>query len=206
MKNCLYIVDDHRMLLTGLKFYLETNTPWNVPVVCTSGNECLEKLEQAASKDTDVFPEILIVDEQLIGEAGFTLVQKIAERYPQIRCVMYSMYDTAGYIMQAKDCGVKGYISKVASEDELVHCLEIVQSGGTYFGNEDKAVQKKLEPILPMLTNKEKRILEMILQNKSNSDIKKELKITAHTVENYVSDIYDKINVKSREELLEKLK
>lgn len=52
------------------------------------------------------------------------MVKEITKQFPQIKTVMYSMYDTAGFVLQAKDSGVKAYISKIAKEDELAHCLE----------------------------------------------------------------------------------
>ena len=114
---------------------------------------------------------------------------------------MYSMYDTAGYIMQAASAGVKGYISKVASEEELVRCLETVLSGKEYFEGKARGSLEKIEKISPLLTRQEKRILEKLLQQKSNEEIAGELFISLHTVENYVSYIYDKLCVKSRAEL-----
>lgn len=205
MKNELFIVDDHKMLLTGLKYYLEENTGWKVPFIFTSKKECLEKLaEFAQSGNSEAIPEIIIIDVQLCGESGFSLVQELSNHYKSIKCVMYSMYDTSGYIMQAKNCGAKGYISKIASEAELVECLNIVQKGGEYIEEKMRAAQEKLNAVEPLLSRQEKRILEKILQNKTNKEISDELFISVHTVEDYVSDLYDKCDAKNRAELIEK--
>lgn len=66
---------------------------------------------------------------------------------------MYSMYDTPGYILQAKDSGAKGYVSKVATEQELVACLEKVQQGETYIEEKMIAAQEKLENVLTIFSN-----------------------------------------------------
>lgn len=201
MNKTLYIVDDHRMLLRGLKDYLEDNTDWRVPCVCSTSAECLDSLSKASCAGNNSFPQIIIVDVQLIDENGFSLVQEITKKYPEIKCVMYSMYDTAGYVMQAKAAGVKGYISKVATEEELVRCLEEVFAGGEYFEQKAEDSLAKLKKIDPLLTKQEKKILEKLLQDKTNENISNELFISTHTVENYVSYIYDKLCVKNRAEL-----
>ena len=195
----LYIVDDHKMMQKGVKDYLEENTDWRVPVTCSTSQECLQALKNAGGLNQ--LPQIAIVDVQLLNESGLELAQTIARDFPSVQCVMYSMYDTAGYIMQAKAAGVRGYISKVASEDELVRCLETVLSGKEYFEGKARGSLAKIEKVSPLLTRQEKRILEKLLQQKSNEEIAGELFISLHTVENYVSYIYDKLCVKSRAEL-----
>ena len=154
----------------------------------------------------ELFPDIIIVDVQLIDETGFALVKQITEKYPQIKCVMYSMFDTTGFVLQAKDSGAKGYISKVAKEEELARCLEVVQNGGTYIEQYMAEAQNKIDSIVSVLSKQERNIFEAILQEKSNKEICDELFISPRTVENYTSRLYSKIGVKSREELIERFK
>ena len=210
MKNIVYIVDDHNMVRNGLKAWLEQHTSWRVPKDFASSKECLECLECLSKMDAKLrdttFPEIIIVDVQLIGETGFALVKQITEKYPQIKCVMYSMFDTTGFVLQAKDSGAKGYISKVAKEEELAHCLEVVQNGGTYIEQYMAEAQNKVDSIVSVLSKQERNIFEAILQEKTNKQICDELFISPRTVENYTSRLYAKIGVKSREELIERFK
>ena len=205
MKNEIYIVDDHKMLLKGLKDYLEENTDFRVPYVFTTKAECLKKLTTTKANKL-ALPEIIIIDVQLTDGTGFSLVQEITEKFKDIKCVMYSMYDTAGYILQARNSGARGYISKVASENELVRCLKTIQDGGYYIEEKMKDSQEKLSQVTPMFTKQESRILEKLLQGKSNEEISSELFISSHTVENYVSFIYDKTGVRNRSELIAKFK
>ena len=210
MKNILYIVDDHNMVRNGLKAWLEQHTDWQVPKDFASSKECLECLECLSKMDAKLrdtaFPEIIIVDVQLIDETGFALVKKISEKYPQIKCVMYSMFDTTGFVLQAKDSGAKGYISKVAKEEELAHCLEVVQNGGTYIEQYMAEAQNKIDSIVSVLSKQERNIFEALLQEKSNKQICDELFISPRTVENYTSRLYAKIGVKNREELITKFR
>lgn len=213
MKNSLFIVDDHSMLKNGLKNYLETNTAWFVTGTFTTGTECLAELQKRMLKKAaglapeDELPDLIIVDIQLINdESGFTLVQQLRNKYPQIKIVMYSMYDTWGFVLQAKDLGVEGYISKVASDEELVRCLNIVRDGGTYYEKKSESIQQELESILPVLKKQKKTVFEMVLQGKTNKQISDELFISLHTVENYISYLIKLAGCKNRDELIEKYK
>ena len=204
MKNDVFIVDDHNMVRNGLKAWLENHTQWRVPKDFASSKECHECLECLSSLQADKLPEIIIIDVQLIGESGFSLVQQISQKWPQIKCVMYSMFDTIGFVLQAKDSGAKGYISKVAKEEELAHCLDVVQNGGTYLEQDMLEVRNKIDSIVAILSKQERNIFEAILQEKSNKQICSELFISPRTVENYTSRLYAKIGVKNREELIER--
>ena len=213
MKNTLYIVDDHNMVRNGLKAWLENHSDWRVEKDFATSGECLKCLEDLGGlSGTNVdtanspLPEIIIVDVQLINETGFELVKTITQKWPEIKCVMYSMYDTTGFVLQAKDSGAKGYISKVAKEEELVHCLEVVQSGGTYIEQYMAEAQNKIDSIVSILSKQERNIFEALLQEKSNKQICDELFISPRTVENYTSRLYSKIGVKNREELIERFK
>ena len=202
MKNTLYIVDDHNMVRNGLKAWLENHSEWRVEKDFATSAECLKCLECSGAP----LPEIIIIDVQLINETGFDLVKKISEKWPEIKCVMYSMYDTTGFVLQAKDSGAKGYISKVAKEEELVHCLEVVQNGGTYIEQYMAEAQNKIDSIVSILSKQERNIFEALLQEKSNKQICDELFISPRTVENYTSRLYAKIGVKNREELIERFR
>ena len=219
MKNIVYIVDDHNMVRNGLKAWLENHSDWRVPKDFASSKECLECLEcissiagkKADSKDKGqtpveglILPQIIIVDVQLINETGFALVKKIKEKWPEIKCVMYSMFDTTGFVLQAKDSGASGYISKVAKEEELLHCLEVVQNGGTYLEQYMQEAQNKVDSIISILSKQERNIFEALLQDKSNKQICDEFFLSSRTVENYASRLYAKIGVKNREELIAK--
>ncbi|MCR5063470.1 MAG: response regulator transcription factor [Treponema sp.] len=208
MKNIVYIVDDHNMVRNGLKSWLEKHTQWRVPKDFASSKECIDCLTclNNSIKSDSVFPEIIIVDVQLINETGFSLVKEISKKWPQIKCIMYSMFDTTGFVLQAKDSGAKGYISKVAKEEELAHCLDVVQDGGTYLEQYMMEAQNRVDSIVSILSKQERNIFEAILQEKTNKQICDEFFISPRTVENYTSRLYAKIGVKNREELIEKFR
>ncbi|MCR4735632.1 MAG: response regulator transcription factor, partial [Treponema sp.] len=177
-------------------------TMWLVERTFSTGEECLSAL-----KNCDEKPQLIIVDIQLTnGESGFSLVKQLKSLYPQIKIVMYSMYDTWGFILQAKDLGVQGYISKVSSDEDLVRCLSIVQNGGTYYEKKSESIQSELESITSALKKQEKIVFELVLQGKSKKQIADMLFISLHTVENYVSYLIKLADCKNMDELIERYK
>ena len=205
MNNTIYIVDDHEMLREGVKHWLETKSTWKVSKDFATGEACLEYLSTINEESAD-FPEIIVADIQIAGESGFTLVRKILDKWPKIKCIIYSMYDTTGYVLEAKNCGAKAYISKVAPREEILKCLEIVKDGGTYLEQRLVEGQNKLEDVISILTKQERRIFEAILQGKTNEQIQNEFFLSQATVKTYTSRLYNKIGVMGRQDLIARYK
>lgn len=107
-------------------------------------------------------------------------------------------------MLQAIESGAEGYISKISSEEKLLHCLETVKRGQNFLEDEMKEVQVQLVDLIDGFTNQEKTIFESLLQSKTNEQIGEELFISTKTVNNYVCRIYKKVDVSNREELLQK--
>lgn len=198
MTHSLFIVDDHFMLRKGIAAYLEEKTFWRITGTFADSKSCLEKLESSA------LPEIIMIDIQLGKESGFDLVSCLKTKFPQVKVVIYSMFDTLGFKLQAKDLGAQGFISKASSDEKLVTCLNTVKNGGTYYEENDLSIQKELDSIVPFLKENERRVFELVLQGKSNDQIKDDLFLGLHTVENYVSYILNISNCKNRKQLIEK--
>ena len=205
MENTLYIVDDHHMMREGVKLWLETNTSWKVTGHFSFSNECLSALDNLTADSPD-FPEIIVIDVQIGEESGFALVREILKKNQDMKCIIYSMYDTTGYVLEAKDCGAKAYISKVAQSDEILKCLEIVKNGGTYLEERLIEAQNKLENVLSILTRQERRLFKAILQGKTNEQIQNEFYLSKSSVETYTSHLYDKIDVIDRADLISRYK
>ena len=219
MTHNLFLVDDHSMLRKGIAAYLEEKTDWRVIGAFNDSKSCMEELNRilkATSQtsaqngifqlqnDSHKFPELAIIDIQLGKESGFELLGRIKSEFPQIKIVIYSMFDTLGFKLQAKDLGAQGFISKASSDEKLVNCLNIVKNGGTYYEENEASIQKELDSIVSFLKENERRVFELVLQGKSNDQIKDELFLGLHTVENYVSYILNISNCKNRKALMEK--
>ena len=191
----LLIVDDHAMMRNGLSSWLAKNTCWNEIQLADS-------IENAKLQLVNKVPEICIIDVQIGQEDGFELLDFITKQYPQIKCVMYSMFDTAGYVSQAKTLGAKGYVSKASPEAELVKCLQAVSKGELFIDERIQPFFEKIDEIIKFMTKTERRIFHEILKGKTNAQITEILNISNHSIECYVSRIYDITGIRNREQLI----
>lgn len=193
----VFLVDDHEMMQLGLKTWIETHT--NFKVCGTAGNS------KSAMEFISVNqPDILIVDIDLGEESGFDLVKTALSKNPELKVLMYSMHNESGYIFDAQRCGAKGYITKASVSDEFGVALKEIAAGNTYFGNKFHQNNGAFEEAIKFLTPKEAQVFTSILKKLDNNQIAKELDISLHSVEIYVSRIYDKLGVHYRDELIEK--
>ena len=105
MKHNLFLIDDHSMLRKGISAYLEEKTYWLITGSFTDSKACIEELQRLKKSNNpqEPFPEIAIIDIQLGKESGFDLVSHIKSEFPQVKIVIYSMFDTTGFVLEAKD-------------------------------------------------------------------------------------------------------
>lgn len=204
MKNIM-LVDDHQMIKLGLKSFIEENSENFVSKMASTSQETLEYLENCR-KENKPLPDAIIFDIQLEDEMSFDLIKTVSQNFPEIKSVVYSMFDSTGFQLLAKDCGAVAYISKTSSGKNLTETLEKIFNGEETFESESREKLTKLEQVTLVLTNKEKQIFEYILMGKNNSEITKIMKIKLNTVEKYISSIYEKLGIRYREEILEKYK
>ena len=191
----IIIVDDHAMMRNGLRSWLIENTRWkNIRLADSIGT--------AKSLLSEEQSEICIIDVQIGNDDGFALLDFISKQYKQIKCVMYSMFNTPAYVSQAKTLGAKGYVSKASSEEELVRCLESVSNGETFIDEKMEKSFEKIDEIIRFMTKTERRIFQEILKGRTNAQISEMLDISNHSIECYVSRIYDITGIRNREQLI----
>lgn len=190
----MIIVDDHAMMRNGLRSWLIENTSWkNIRLA--------DSVESAKNLLAEEVPEICIIDVQIGNEDGFALLDFITKNYKTVKSVMYSMFDTPAYVSQAKTLGAKGYVSKASSEEELVNCLEAVSRGETFIDEKMEKSFEKIDEIIRFMTKTERRVFQEILKGKNNAQISEMLDISNHSIECYVSRIYDITGIRNRDQL-----
>lgn len=203
MKNTLFLIDDHPIIIDAIKGWIQNNSEWKVTGSVGSSEEALKKLSEFSKNE---LPEIVIFDIQLKEGQSFELIKTVLEKYPEVKAVVYSAYEITGYAMRAFECGAKGYVSKSVSAQEFFECLKTVQSGEVYVQKDlDNKVTKTVDAV-KFLTNQERRIFEEIINGSSNADIAEKLGIGSHTTEVYVSRVYKKLGANYREDLVQKYK
>lgn len=195
----LLIVDDHQMLLDGIRALLQ-DVP-NFQIVAEAFNG-LQALEQLSKHEVD----IVLTDISMPDMNGIELTKNIKKDYPNIKVLALSMFSEQQTIREMVDAGISGYILKNTGKQELVGALTKIASGGIFFGDEvtnemmrmmtqpEKEQEKKA---IVNLTFREREILKLIAKEYSNIQIANELFISERTVETHRKNIFRKTNTKS---------
>lgn len=201
MQKTFYIIDDHEMLRLGTASYIEKISEWKSLGSAGDIPKALSDLE-FLSKNGGL-PGIIICDLIFYGEnLGFDFVRQTTSLYPEQKIIVYSMFFAPGIVHNAIQNGASGYISKNASSDELLLCMEKVLAGENFIQNN---LQQKLESynsFIDALTRREKEVMDLLLQNLSNEQIAVSLSIKKRAVENYISSIYEKTGINDKTKLI----
>ncbi|MDT3698995.1 MAG: response regulator transcription factor [Thermincola sp.] len=197
------LVDDHELLMLGLKTLLERKA--NIEVVATvkSGEEAIE-----AAQKTDL--DIILMDIRMPGLSGIEACREIKENKPGTKVIMLTSYADEEAILASLVAGAEGYVLKQIGSDALVDAVEKVSQGQALL---DPVVTKKViemvknieieknqgQPeILSALTEQEKKVLGLMTQGKTNKEIADKLFLSDKTVRNYVSGILHKMDFQNR--------
>ncbi len=198
----LVLVDDHEMVIEGLKAML------------AAFGERVQVVGQAVGTDRAVTvidgldPDIVLCDVRMQGSSGLDLCRELRERNPNRKVVMLSVYDDEQYLFQALRVGASGYLLKSISSDELVRQLEFVHLGQTALDPgmaaraADTAARLQRDEFWPGarqgLTQRESEILSYVVNGLSNRGIATKLVIGDETVKSHLSSIYRKLGVTDR--------
>jgi DNA-binding NarL/FixJ family response regulator len=188
----IIIADDHPIVLFGTKTFVEQRG-YNVISACGNG---LEAYNQIVTK----MPHIAILDMNMPGLNGMEILEKLQHAKHPVHSILLTMYNDIALFNKAKELGVKGYLLKDFAIDELEKCLHEVKAGNFYFSkhlSQKLIVQqsKDINPALAQLTFAERKILDMVTQQKSTKDIAAQLFISEKTVETHRSHIIKKLNI-----------
>lgn len=198
----LVLVDDHEMVIEGLKAMLAAFGDRVTVVGQAVGAE--RALAVIAEHD----PDVVLCDVRMQGASGLDLCAKLLDREPKRRIVMLSVYDDEQYLFQALRVGAAGYLLKSISSDELVRQLELVHRGETAIDPSmaaravDTAARLQRDEFWPGarqgLTQRESEILSYVVNGLSNKGIAGKLVIGDETVKTHLSSIYRKLGVSDR--------
>lgn len=184
------LIDNHLMVLDGLKAVLETFD--HIEVVGTAG------LAQAGLEiSRDVRPQVILMDINMPKLNGIDAIELFREELPEARIVMLSMHDSREYISSSVMRGAKGYILKDVSSNEIVSAIETVADGGTYFSSGvidvlmDQASGNDGDPLTP----RERDILGLIGSGSSNKEMAETLGITPATAETHRKNLKRKLGI-----------
>ncbi len=193
----VFIVDDHKIVRDGIFLLLIGATDIRPVGEAEKAEELFEKLKT-------ILPDVLLLDISLPGMSGIEISKKIVIDYPTIKVLIMSMNTDENSILSAIKTGVKGFLSKDISKDELVKAIKSVYEGNEYFGtNISKTVFNSLvknannvqAPVT--LTKREKEVAIFISDGLSYKEIAAKMFISARTVESHRNHILSKLKLKT---------
>jgi DNA-binding NarL/FixJ family response regulator len=184
------LADDHDLVRSGIKALLSTVEGVQVIAEARNGNELLQLLES-------VKPDVVMTDISMPGMDGITAIAEIHSRFPDVRVLVLSMYDTVDFVKRAVANGACGYLMKDAPPFELEQALRSVMATGSYFSA--AVAQRLLQPSEPSvddeLTQRQVEILTLIAQGKSAKEIAFELGLSPKTVDVHRARIMERLRL-----------
>ena len=188
----VFIIDDHQMIIEGIQSLLmnETDIEW-------MGSAKLP--EELLSFLKTRQPDVLLMDINLPQKSGLDLCLEVKEKYPAVNIVGLSTSFQASVIWKMKENGASGYLLKDASKKEIITALHEVNQGREYVSFSVAEVLKQKMPTdqLPVLTKREKEVLELIAEGWTNQEIADKLFLNCTTVDSHRKNMLTKFNAKN---------
>ncbi|WP_409176051.1 response regulator [Brevibacillus fortis] len=211
----IVIVDDHQLFREGVKRILEMEEDFKVVGEGADGGEATVLAEEHK-------PDVLLMDINMPNINGVSAAENVISVSPSTRVIMLSIHDDEGYVYRTLRAGASGYLLKEMGTTDLVDAVRVVASGGAYIhpkvtgklieefrrlseqeGTAERSFSvdesQTIDPkVIESLTRREREVLQLMAEGKSNRAIGEFLFISEKTVKNHVSSILQKLNVQDR--------
>lgn len=199
------LVDDHTIVRQGLRMLLDTQPDIRIVGETGDGRDAIEKASQ-------LMPDVILMDLSMPGMNGLEACRRITESCPGTRILALTMHDNEEYFFQALSSGAAGYILKKADPAELVNAIRVVHQGGAFLC---PSLAKSLvadflrrgdtggeKANLDGLTEREREILKLAAEGKTNREIATLLQISTKTTDRHRANLMDKLKVHNRSQLI----
>ncbi len=188
MKTKVFIVDDHYMVIEGIRSLLQNEKSIEWAGHATNANSCHAFLKQHQ-------PDVILMDINLPDISGIELCKEVKEKYPGIFIIGLSTFNQLSFIQKMLDNGASGYVLKNATQNELMEGIETVIKGKLYLSNEAaQSLKKTSNGEIPVLTRRELEVLELIAEGLTNNEIGIKLFISVTTVDTHRKNLLAKFN------------
>jgi DNA-binding NarL/FixJ family response regulator len=204
-KISILLADDHNVIRRGLRLLLESQPEFTVIAEAADGRQAVE--QALATK-----PDVVVLDISMPHLNGTEAAQRITESLPGTAIVILSMHADEGYVLRALRAGAKGYLVKDSAEGDLIQAIRAVNQGKAFFSPEISHMlvedyvremrARGFSDSYELLTAREREILQLVAEGKSNKDIASLLNISLFTVETHRRNLQEKLNLHSVAELI----
>jgi two-component system response regulator NreC len=201
----ILLADDHTVMRRGLRMLLESHAGFQVVAEASDGR-------QAVAQAESLRPDVAVLDVAMPNLGGIEAAQRIVAALPHTAVVILSMHSDEGYVLRALKAGAKGYLLKDSAEGDLLDAIKAVHQGKAFFSPEISKMlvedyvrelrARGAEDSYELLTGREREMLQLLAEGKSNKEIAGALNLSPYTVETHRRNLQDKLNLHSFAELV----
>ena len=201
----IVLADDHKLMRSGLRVLLEQQPDFAVVGEASDGRDAVALVASHR-------PDVLVMDIGMPSLNGIEAAAQITQSHPEAAIVMLSMHSDESYVLRALKAGAKGYLLKDSAEADLIRAVHAVADGKSFFS---PAVSKVLlddyvrklqrsgtEDPYDLLTPREREVLQLVAEGKSNKEVAQLLNLSVYTIETHRSNIMEKLNLHGVPELI----
>lgn len=196
----ILLADDHALVRQGLRFILEAQDDMEIVGQAGNGNEAVEMAEKLK-------PDVVIMDVAMPGLNGVEATRRLSGSLPRTRVLALSMHKDSVYVREILRAGARGYLLKDSGDADLIAAVRAVAKGEGYISPavSDAVLsdyRKHVTDPLDLLTSREREVLQLIAEGKTNKEIATDLNLSVYTVEAHRGRIMEKLNLHSTGELV----
>jgi two-component system, NarL family, response regulator NreC len=201
----LLLADDHAIVRRGLRSLLESDPALNVVAEAADG---MEALRLAAEH----LPDLLIVDIGMPKLNGIEVAVRVQKLTPPPAVIILTMHTDESYILRALNAGARAYLLKDATDEDLLPAIRAVSAGKPYFSPSVTAVlvedymrqlqSRGLTDSFHLLTDREKEVLQLLAEGRSNKEVASLLQLGLSTVETHRANLMQKLNLHNTAEIV----
>lgn len=189
------LVDDHSLVRRGFRRILEDDEGMTIAGEASNGVEAIRMAYELK-------PKVVVMDLSMPELDGVQATKEIVKHLPATEVLILSMHADDNYVRNALDAGAKGYLLKSAIDVDLVGAIKAVAEGKRFIGSGLKYVAVEQDDEVSRLTGRERQVLQLIAQGKSNKEIAGLLELSVNTVSVHRANLMEKMNIHRTAELV----
>ena len=201
----ILLADDHTVVRKGLRLLLENQPGFQVLAEAADGRAAVALAEQYV-------PDVVVMDLAMPTLNGIEAARQLTSRLPRTAVVFLSMHSDESYVLKALKAGARAYLLKDSAEHDLIQAVRAVAEGKSFFSPaiskmmmEDymrELQERQVEDTYELLTTREREVLQLLAEGKSNKEVAAILNLSLYTVETHRGNILQKLNLHSGAELI----
>ena len=201
----ILLADDHGVVRKGLRFIIERQPGMEVVGEAGDGREAV-KLAQ------ELNPDVVVIDIAMPMLNGIEATAQMVKQNAKVGVVILSMHSDEDYLLSALNAGAKGYLLKDSADTDLIRAIQAVSNGTPFFSPEIAKTmledymrflqQRNLQDSYDVLTDREKEVLQLLAEGKSNKEVASILNVSIYTIDTHRTHLMQKLNLHNTAEIV----